>query len=327
MARFPAVHAAAQLGQFAVGVPDCVANAPINRPTRAAVLNDCPRAIKAHMADFRFAGCRAMIYPAVDDEAAANAAAKRDVKNGIAPLPRSKQRFTKTRRVRVVINANRNAQKFKQPRPELKLRPAFDLMRATDFSDPPINRPAEADTDGANIFARGQLRNRRPNLLANARAAARLVHSATFAAKDFPVRIAKDQLQLRAADFDAKEHAAIKHREVLRLKRYKKQGNKHKIALHAEDFKYTTHMATIAIEAPDLLMKALSVDQKSLSRAALESLAAQAFAEGRLTHAEVAEVLGLSRWETDAFLKRKKAFRDSDPDEFADDLERLRKIT
>jgi hypothetical protein len=86
-------------------------------------------------------------------------------------------------------------------------------------------------------------------------------------------------------------------------------------------------MATIAIEAPDLLMKALSVDQKSLSRAALESLAAQAFAESRLTHAEVAEVLELSRWETDAFLKKKKAFRDSDLEEFADDLERLRKIT
>ena len=86
-------------------------------------------------------------------------------------------------------------------------------------------------------------------------------------------------------------------------------------------------MATIAIEASDLLAKALAPDDRDLNRAALESLAAQAFAEGKLTHAEVAEVLGLDRWQTDALLKDRKAFRTTDVEEFSGDLEYLRSIT
>jgi hypothetical protein len=81
--------------------------------------------------------------------------------------------------------------------------------------------------------------------------------------------------------------------------------------------------ATLTLEAPEKLLRVLG-EGASQSRRALESITAQEYVEGNLTHAEVAEILGLSRWETDAFLKTKQAFRASDADEFADDAARLR---
>jgi hypothetical protein len=81
--------------------------------------------------------------------------------------------------------------------------------------------------------------------------------------------------------------------------------------------------ATLTFSAPEKLLRILG-EGENQSRRALESITAQEFVEGNLTHAEVAEILGLSRWETDAFLKAKQAFRASDSEEFADDASRLR---
>ena len=91
-------------------------------------------------------------------------------------------------------------------------------MGATNFSNSPIHRPAETDTNRADGFTGRKFRNGGANLLPNARATARLIHIATFAAQNLPIGIAENQLQLRAADFNAKEHAAIKHAEVRCLK-------------------------------------------------------------------------------------------------------------
>jgi hypothetical protein len=81
--------------------------------------------------------------------------------------------------------------------------------------------------------------------------------------------------------------------------------------------------STLTLDAPETLLRVLGEGSKQ-SRRALESITAQEYVEGNLTHAQVAEILGLSRWETDAFLKAKQAFRASDVDEFADDADRLR---
>ena len=86
-------------------------------------------------------------------------------------------------------------------------------------------------------------------------------------------------------------------------------------------------MPTIALEVPEVLARALAGEKEDLSRRTLEAATAQAFAEGHITHAEVAGILGLDRWETDKFLKERKAFRSTDVEEFARDLDYLRSIT
>jgi hypothetical protein len=85
--------------------------------------------------------------------------------------------------------------------------------------------------------------------------------------------------------------------------------------------------ATIEISLPDTLVKALGVDPSDLSRQTLEALIIQSYRAGRITHAQVAEMLSLDRWQTDAFLKSSQAHRDWESEEFASDLDRLRNIT
>lgn len=86
-------------------------------------------------------------------------------------------------------------------------------------------------------------------------------------------------------------------------------------------------MPTVAINVPETLARALPGAKEDLGRRTLEAATAQAFAEGHITHAEVAEILGFDRWQTDAFIKQRKAFRASDVEEFANDLDYLRSIT
>jgi len=84
--------------------------------------------------------------------------------------------------------------------------------------------------------------------------------------------------------------------------------------------------ATIEISVPDSLLAALGADPESLSRQALEALAAQAYRAGKITHRQVGEILGLDRWQTDAFLKNSQAQRAGETAEFASDLARLRRM-
>ena len=69
--------------------------------------------------------------------------------------------------------------------------------------------------------------------------------------------------------------------------------------------------ATVEISVPDALLKALI---------------AQAFRKGQITHAQAGELLELNRFETDGFLKSAQAFRLRENEEFASDLEILRRI-
>ena len=85
--------------------------------------------------------------------------------------------------------------------------------------------------------------------------------------------------------------------------------------------------ATIEISLPDTLVKALGTNPIELPRKTLEALAAQSYRSGKITHAQVAEILGLDRWQTDAFLKSAQASRSSESEEFTADLTRLRSIS
>lgn len=85
--------------------------------------------------------------------------------------------------------------------------------------------------------------------------------------------------------------------------------------------------ATVEISIPDTLLKAIGAEPAELPRQTLEALIVQAFRKGQLTHAQVGELLELNRFETDAFLKDAQAFRLCESDEFASDLENLRRIS
>ena len=85
--------------------------------------------------------------------------------------------------------------------------------------------------------------------------------------------------------------------------------------------------ATVEISVPDTLIKALGAQPDELPRQTLEALIVQAFRKGQLTHAQVGEILELNRFETDGFLKNAQAFRSRESEEFASDLENLRRIS
>lgn len=84
--------------------------------------------------------------------------------------------------------------------------------------------------------------------------------------------------------------------------------------------------ATVEISVPETLVKALGAQPEQLPRQTLEALIVQAYRKGQITHAQVGEFLGLDRFQTDGFLKDAQAFRARETEEFAADLERLRRI-
>ncbi len=84
--------------------------------------------------------------------------------------------------------------------------------------------------------------------------------------------------------------------------------------------------ATFEISVPDTLVRALGAEPDELPRQTLEALIVQAFRKGQITHAQVGELLELTRFETDGFLKNAQAFRLSEGEEFSSDLESLRRI-
>jgi hypothetical protein len=85
--------------------------------------------------------------------------------------------------------------------------------------------------------------------------------------------------------------------------------------------------ATVQISVPDSLIEALGAQPDELPRQTLEALIVQAYRRGQITHAQVGELLELNRFETDGFLKNAQAFRRRESDEFAADLENLRRIS
>ena len=86
-------------------------------------------------------------------------------------------------------------------------------------------------------------------------------------------------------------------------------------------------MTYVAIELQEDIASRLG-EPNDLSRVALEALAAQGYRSGKLTHAEVLKMLGLtSRWETDPFLKRAGAYLDYTEADLERDLTVSRQLT
>jgi len=78
----------------------------------------------------------------------------------------------------------------------------------------------------------------------------------------------------------------------------------------------------ITVELPDDLAQHVAP-----GREALEALAIEGYRAGTLSHHEAGQLLGLSRFELDRFLKSRGIYDDAyDADDLAKDLETLRQL-
>jgi hypothetical protein len=84
--------------------------------------------------------------------------------------------------------------------------------------------------------------------------------------------------------------------------------------------------ATIEISVPDDLVKAIGASASDLPRRAFEAMVSEAYRMGQISHAQAGEMLGLDRWQTDAFLNGSHAYRAGESAEFSDDLATLRSV-
>src|SRR5436190_1519374 len=100
------------------------------------------------MSDFTFAWRSSVINFFIHDQTAAHATPERDVKNRIETDPCSVQGFAQRRHVRIIIDKHRSLSEGLQPIAQRKVRPPFDLMRARNLPEGPINRPPEANACG-----------------------------------------------------------------------------------------------------------------------------------------------------------------------------------
>lgn len=82
----------------------------------------------------------------------------------------------------------------------------------------------------------------------------------------------------------------------------------------------------VIVTIPEDIAAQLHTKWNDLPRAALESLALEAYRSGTLTVAQLRRLLGLSRYELDGFLKQAGIYLDYDLDDLEQDLETMRKV-
>ena len=81
----------------------------------------------------------------------------------------------------------------------------------------------------------------------------------------------------------------------------------------------------VAIEIPDDVARQLAPRTAEVSRVVLEAVAIEAYRSGKITPAQVQQMLGLrSRWETDALLRRAEAYHDYTTDDLERDIATIR---
>lgn len=83
---------------------------------------------------------------------------------------------------------------------------------------------------------------------------------------------------------------------------------------------------TISFELPHEIEQSLRNEVGDLGQAAKEALLVRLYREGRLTRQELARVLGLSRLDVDAVLKRHGVFLEMTAEDVARESEGLRNL-
>ena len=82
-------------------------------------------------------------------------------------------------------------------------------------------------------------------------------------------------------------------------------------------------MTRIAVDLPEDIAKRLESAWHDVSRGTLEAVALEAYRDGTLSREQVGRVLGLSFWETEAFLKGRQAYLAYDEQDLENDLRDL----
>jgi predicted HTH domain antitoxin len=82
----------------------------------------------------------------------------------------------------------------------------------------------------------------------------------------------------------------------------------------------------IALELPEDIAKHLENAWRDVPRGTLEAVAVEGYREGALTRDQVGRLLGLSFWETEAFLKERKAFLAYTEEDFEQDRKDLDRL-
>jgi hypothetical protein len=81
---------------------------------------------------------------------------------------------------------------------------------------------------------------------------------------------------------------------------------------------------TVTLNIPDALLASLGEGRSDVSRAVAEGFAIEAYRSGKLSLAEVCDLLGFSsRWQTEEFLSRHGAWPDPSESEVERDLENI----
>jgi predicted HTH domain antitoxin len=82
----------------------------------------------------------------------------------------------------------------------------------------------------------------------------------------------------------------------------------------------------IALELPEDIAKHLENAWRDVPRGTLEAIAVEGYRDGALTRDQVGRLLGLSFWETEAFLKERKAFLAYTEEDFEQDRKDLDRL-
>jgi predicted HTH domain antitoxin len=64
----------------------------------------------------------------------------------------------------------------------------------------------------------------------------------------------------------------------------------------------------IEVDLPEDIAKRLEEAWRDVSRGTIEAIAVEGYRDGTLSRDQVGRLLGLSFWETEAFLKRRRAY-------------------
>lgn len=83
---------------------------------------------------------------------------------------------------------------------------------------------------------------------------------------------------------------------------------------------------TLQIHLPDDIVAQLAAGGRDLEQAALEAFAVEECRAKRLTHAQVGQLLGLSRWAVDRLLKEHQVWLDYTLEDFRHEGEVLQQL-
>jgi predicted HTH domain antitoxin len=83
---------------------------------------------------------------------------------------------------------------------------------------------------------------------------------------------------------------------------------------------------TLNIHLPEDIVAQLAAGGRDLQRAALEAFAVEEYRAKRLTHAQVGQLLGLSRWAVEGLLKEHEVWLDYTVEDFRREGEDLRQL-